>query len=216
MALTLYMHPLASFCQKVLIAFYENGASFEPRLVDLGNPAEREAFQRVWPPGQFPVLRDQARDRVIPESTIIIEYLAQHYPGKLALVPSDPELALETRRWDRFFDLNVDVPMQKVVTDTLRPEGQHDPFGVEQARQTLRTAYDVLETHLVGRTWANGAEFSMADCAAAPALFYARYVISLDEHPHTAAYYARLEQRPSCRRVVDEARPWFHNFPLAK
>ena len=124
MCLTLYMHPLASFCQKVLIALYENDTPFEPRIVDLADETSRAEFLKLWPIGKIPVLRDEARDRTIPESSIIIEYLAQHYPGKMQLVPADPDLARQTRLRDRFYDLYVQEPMQKIVTDRLRPGGE--------------------------------------------------------------------------------------------
>ena len=124
MTLKLHFHPLSSFCQKVLIALYENDTPFEPHIVDLGDPAQRGAFQKMWPIGKFPVLRDEARDRTIPESSIIIEYLAQHYPGTTQLVPADPDLAWQTRLRDRFYDLYVNEPMQKIVGDRLRPAGK--------------------------------------------------------------------------------------------
>src|SRR5438874_2199881 len=134
MSLTLYFHPLASYCQKVLIALYENATPFTPRLIDLGNQAERAALLELWPVGKFPVLRDDARDQTVPESSIIVEYLDQHYPGRTALVPSDGDLAWRTRLRDRFYDLHVHEPMQKIVNDRLRPADGHDPFGVAEAQ----------------------------------------------------------------------------------
>ena len=139
-SLKLYMHPLASFCQKVLVAFYENETPFEPHIVDLANETSRANFKLIWPIGKFPVLRDEAKDRTIPVSSIIIEYLARHYPGKTQLVPADADLARETRLRDRFHDLYVDEPLQKIVTDRLRPAGRNDPHGVEQAKALLQTA----------------------------------------------------------------------------
>ena len=212
--LTLYYHPFASFCQKVLIALYENEIPFTPHLVDLGDASAREAFRAIWPIGRFPVLGVAERGRVVPESTTIIEYLAVHYPGHSELVPADPGQALEVRFRDRFFDIYVDEPMQKIVTDRLRPEGGHDPVGVEAARELLATAYGLIETVMAERAWAAGDRFSMADCAAAPALFYANWVQPLGEtHPATAAYLARLRARPSVSRVVEEARPYRPLFP---
>ncbi len=214
MALTLYFHPLSSFCQKVLTAFYENDTPFEPHIVDLADPAADAAFKAMWPIGRFPLLRDQERDLLIPESSIIIEYLDQHRPGRTRFLPSDPELAHETRMRDRFFDLYVNVPLQKVVTDKLRPAGMNDPNGVQQAKDLLRTAYDVIERDIAGRTWAMGDVFSMADCAAAPALFYADKVLPFAEmHKNTAAYFGRLMERPSYARAVKEAQPYFAMFP---
>jgi len=214
MALTLYFHPLSSFCQKVLVALYENATPFTPRLVDFGDAASTAELKAVWPMGRIPVLRDEAADRMIPESSIIIEYLAQHYPGATPLVPADADLARQTRMRDRFYDLYVNVPMQKVVTDKLRPAGRNDPFGVEQAKGTLRTAYGLIDQVMGTNTWAMGDAFTMADCAAAPALFYANLVVPLGEaHPNAAAYLGRLMARPSFARAVDEAKPYFASFP---
>ncbi|MES2125861.1 MAG: glutathione S-transferase family protein [Pseudomonadota bacterium] len=210
--LTLHYHPLSSYCHKVLIALYENGTPFTPHLVDLGDPAQAAALKALWPMRKFPVLEDRARGQVIAESTPIIDYLGLHYPGHATLVPAAPALAFEVRRWDRFFDLYVHEPMQKIVGDKLRPDGQKDPFGVAQARATLATAYGVIEAHMAGKEWATGAPFTLADCAAAPALYYANLVQPIDL-PHTAAYHAHLLARPSCARVLDEARPYFHMFP---
>ena len=214
MNLKLYFHPLSSFCWKVLIALYENETPFEPCIVDLGDPVSRAELERLWPFNRFPVLEDRAASRAWPESSIIIEVLAQRYPGRVQLLPSDPALALETRQQDRFYDLLVHLPMQKIVADVLRPEGQRDAFGVEQARATLRTAYALLERDLTRSTWAAGEQFTLADCAAFPALYYANRVQPLgDAHPHVVAYLRRLEQRPSIARVLAEAQPYFAMFP---
>jgi glutathione S-transferase len=217
MSLTLYFHPLASFCQKVLIALYENDTPFEPHFVDLGDETSSAEFKKLWPLGKMPVLRDEAGDRTIPESSIIIEYLAQHYPGRTRLVPEEPDLARQTRLRDRFYDLYVQEPMQKVVTDRLRPAEAHDPFGVQQAKTLLQTAYGMIDQEMATRTWAMGDEFGMADCAAAPALFYANLVQPFgDAHGNVARYVERLMQRPSFARVVEEARPYFGLFPQAR
>jgi glutathione S-transferase len=213
-SLTLYMHPLASFCQKVLIAFYENDTPLEPRIVDLADETSRAEFLKIWPIGRMPVLRDEARDRTIPESSVIIEYLAQHYPGKKQLVPTDVDLARQTRFRDRFYDLYVQEPMQKIVTDRLRPAGKNDPHGVEQAKGLLQAAYGLIEHDMSTKTWAMGDAFSIADCAAAPALFYADLVLPFgDTYPNTAAYLPRLMERPSFARVVREAEPYRALFP---
>jgi glutathione S-transferase len=214
MSLQLYLHPLSSFCQKALIAFYENDTPFERHIVDLSNEASRAAFQKIWPIGKFPVLRDEARDRTIPESSIIIEYLAQHYPGKTQLVPADADLARQTRMRDRFYDLYVNEPMGKVVTDKRRPAGKNDPHGVEQARALLQTAYGMIDQEMAMSTWAMGDAFSMADCAAAPAMFYANLVMPFgDTHKNAAAYLGRLMERPSFARVIKEAQPFLALFP---
>ena len=214
MSLRLHYHPLSSFCHKVLVALYEKDMPFVPQLVDLCDAQQRDAFRRLWPMGKFPVLQDEARGVVVPESTIIIEYLEQHHPGKTRLIPEEPAQALETRKLDRFFDLYIHLPMQKIVGDRLRPQGQQDPHGVQEAQTTLRTALGLVEQDLAYRTWAMGDDFSLADCAAAPALFYADKVMPLaPHHPIAAAYLARLMQRPSHARVLAEAEPYFHMFP---
>ena len=207
MSLTLHSHPLSSFCQKVLVALYENDTPFTQHLVDLGNETSRAEFLKIWPIGKFPVLCDG--DRTIPESSIIIEYLAQHYPGRTKLVPDDADLARQTRLRDRFYDLYVEVPMQKVIGDRLRPAGKNDPYGVDQARATLETAYGMIEQDMATRSWAMGDSFSMADCAAAPALYYANMVVPFgDTHGNVAAYFDRLMKRPSFARAVREAEPY--------
>ena len=214
MSLTLYYHPLSSFCQKVVTALYEGGVSFTPHLVDLMDENAAAAFKRVWPIGKFPVLRDEARQRTVPESTIIIEYLALHHPGAAHLIPADPDLALRCRAGERFDDLNVNVPRQKIVTDRLRPEGRDDAIGVGQARAQLEAALGIAEREMADREWAIGNAFSMADCAAAPALYYANLVTPLaPRFPAVAAYLDRLMRRPSVARVVDEAAPSRANFP---
>ncbi|MGJ7901755.1 glutathione S-transferase family protein [Lysobacter sp. 1R34A] len=215
MSLTLYQHPLASFCHKVLIALYENGTAFESHLVDLGDPDARAGFCELWPLGKMPVLHDHARGRTVPETTVVIEYLQQHYPGARPLLPHDQDECLDVRLWDRFFDLYVQAPVQKIVIDRIRPPASRDPHGVAEARATLATAYDMLEPRLGERRWACGEDFSLADCAAAPALFYAGIVAPFPPgHTHLAAYFERLVARPSVQRTLAEARPYFSMFPF--
>jgi len=212
--LTVHLHPLASFCHKVLIALYENGTPFTPQVVDLGDPAQAAALRQLWPLGKFPVLRDERLDRTVAETSIIIEYLQLHYPGPAPMLPTDPDQALEARLWDRFYDLYVGEPMQKIVADRLRPEGQRDALGVAQARAALELAYSIIERQMASRTWAAGEAFGLADCAAAPSLFYANLLAPIgDTYPHARAYHARLMARPSFARVVQEAQPYFHLFP---
>lgn len=212
MSLTLYYHPLASFCHKVLIALYENGIEFERRVIDLADAADRAELQAIWPIGKFPVIRDHARQRDLPESTVIIEYLDRFYPGEHPLIPGDWEAALEVRLWDRFFDNYLQVPIQQIVGDRLR--GAKGDLTKE--RSTLKTAYDMLERRMASRTWVASQDFSMADCAAAPALFYASTLQPFpDEFSHLSAYFDRLTQRPSFQRVIDEARPCFSLYPFA-
>jgi len=212
MSLVLHFHPLSSFCWKALIALYENGTPFAANHVDLGNPAEREALLRLSPIGRFPVLEDAARGEVVPESSIIIEYLDRHYPGRTRLIPLDPEAALQTRLRDRFLDLYIHLQMQKVVGDRLRPKGAKDPHGVDQARAQIRKSYDILETLLTG-SWATGEDFGLADCAAAPALYYANKLEPFGARGKLTAYLDRLKARPSFARVLKEAEPYFSMFP---
>ena len=215
MTLTLHFHPLSSFCHKVLIALYENGTAFEGRIVDPGDPDSRAAFRALWPVGKFPVLQDNARGQTIPESTIILEYLDTHYPGPAPLLPADPDARLDARFWDRFFDQYVELPLQRVVGERIRSDGGADPHAVEAAKAALATAYAVAEDRMQGRDWAAGTAFSIADCAAAPALFYAGAVVPFaDTHPALAAYLDRLTERPSYRRVLAEAQPYLQFFPF--
>jgi glutathione S-transferase len=210
----MHLHPLASFCWKPLIALYENGTPFSSVVVDLGNEQSRAAFLKLWPAGKMPVLRDDARGRTVPESTIVVEYLNAHYPGPVELVPADIDLAREVRIADRFYDFYVQEPMQKIVGDRLRPEGKTDLFGVDQARAQLRSSYAMIEQDMRSKTWAVGEAFTMADCAAAPALFYANKVEPFgDKYPAARRYHDRLLQRPSVTRVIEEAQPYFKLFP---
>jgi glutathione S-transferase len=217
MSLTLHFHPLASYCHKVLIALYENDTPFTPNMVDLGSESERAALLKLWPIGKFPVLRDDARNQTLPESTIIIEYLDRHYPGRTQFLPADTDHALQTRLRDRFYDLHVHEPMQKIVGDRIRPEGKKDPHGVEEAGARLRTAYGIIDQEMATRKWAMGEALSLVDCAAAPALFFANEVLPFgDTHSNVAAYFSRLKARPSYARVLKEAEPYFAMFPRAQ
>jgi glutathione S-transferase len=214
MPLTLYSHPLAAFCHKVLIALYENATPFRAETVDFSNPGSASAHLARWPVGKIPLLFDDKTGRIIPETSIIIEYLQEHHPGPVAFLPSDKDAEREARLWDRVFDLYVSMPMSKIVTDRIRPQGASDPHGVGEARTTLTTAYGMIEQQVTAHGWAIGKDFTLADCAAAPALFYASIVQPFgDAHPHLAAYFERLLARPSVKRVIAEARPYFRNFP---
>ena len=215
MSLTLYFHPLSSYCHKVLIALYENATPFTPLLVDLGNPESRDAFKAVWPVGKFPVLRDEASGHVIPESSTIIEWLAQHRPGPVKLVPDAAETALDVRALDRFFDLHVHTHMQRIIGERLRPADRKDPYGLDQARAALEVALGIAEKRMADRTWAVGEVFTMADCAAAPALFYVDMALAplAGSYPNLAAYLERLRQRPSYARALEEAQPYMHLVP---
>lgn len=215
MSLTLYYHPLSSYCWKALIALYEAEVAFTPRMVDLGDPDDRAAFAAVWPLAKFPVLRDEARGETVPESTIIIDYLAQHDPAAATLLPADPDAARRVRLLDRLFDNYVHAPFQQVVVERLRPRDKADPYGAEQNRAVIRRGYDLLAP-MIDRAgpWAVGETFTLADCAALPALHYADYGVSLADRPELAAYLARLKARPSVARVLAEAEPYFQYFPL--
>lgn len=214
MPLKLHFHPLASYCHKVLIALYENDTPFTPNMVDLSNEDERAELLKMWPIGKFPVLHDATLGHTVPELTIIIEYLDRHYPGATRFIPADADRAWQTRLSDQFYDHYVHEPMQKIVADRLRSDGKKDPHGVEEARARLRTSYGMIESEMATRKWAMGGEFTLADCAAAPSLFFANEVMSFgDDHPNVAAYLERLKARPSYVRVLKEAEPYFAMFP---
>jgi glutathione S-transferase len=208
--LVLYEHPFASYCHKVLIALYDLGLPFEPRIVE--GEEGRAELARLWPPAGIPVLRDEDAGLTLPESTTIIEYL-DGLAGGHALIPGGTHEALQARLWDRFGDQQLSTPMQKIVADELRPDGGRDPVGVAEARSTLDTAYRVLEDRLADRPFAGGETFTVADCAHFPVLFYLR-AIHRWEQPNITRYYRDLLARPSIARVVEEARPYRELFPL--
>ncbi|MCZ4315827.1 glutathione S-transferase family protein [Comamonadaceae bacterium G21597-S1] len=210
---TLHYHPLSSYCHKVLIAADVLGVALDRQLLDFADPAARAAYLAMWPIGKMPLLVD--RGRVIPETSIIIEYLQQHHAQTgHALIPSAPDAALAVRLWDRFFDQYVMTPMQAFTADLLRPEADRDAGSVAKAGQDLATAYTVIERHVEGRRWLVGDAFSLADCAAAPALFYALAYAPLPPgHRHLSAYFERLMDHPAVAATVDQARPYFGFFP---
>ncbi|QSX77914.1 glutathione S-transferase family protein [Agrilutibacter solisilvae] len=207
----LYAHPFSSYCQKVLTALYENGTPFTYRnLEDAGASSELAA---LWPMKRFPVLVDG--DHTVLEASCIIEHLDLHYPGPTRLVPADAKAALEVRMMDRFFDNYISTPQQKVVADSLRPAAVRDAYGTAEARAMLDTAYAWLDQRMADRIWAAGNRFTLADCAAAPFLFYADWTHAIDAgFRNVHAYRARLLARPSFARAVDEARPYRSYFPL--
>ncbi|MCC2657243.1 MAG: glutathione S-transferase [Panacagrimonas sp.] len=213
MSLILYGHPFSSYCQKVLIPLYENGIEFEFRHLSPDQPRNAAEHARLWPLKRMPLLTDG--ERVVVESSLIVEYLDIRFPGPVKFIPSDPEAALQVRFLDRFFDQYVMSPMQKVVFDALRAPDIRDPHGVDEARGLLDSAYRWIDGELRGREWAASSGFGLAECAAAPALFYADWV-----HPipgscgDLRAYRRRLLERPSFARAVDEARPFRAFFPL--
>jgi glutathione S-transferase len=213
MALQLYFHPFSSYCQKALIPLYDNATPFERRVVEGPDSPAMKELAEIWPMKRFPVLVDG--DRVIREATCIVEYLDLHHPGPVRMLPEDPKAAMETRFMDRFFDNYISGPLQQIVFNQLRPEESRDPYGVEQSRKMLETAYAWLDKTMADREWAAGARFSLADCSAAPSLFYADWVHPIaPRHANLQAYRRRLLQYPSFARAVDEARPFRAWFPL--
>lgn len=213
MSLVLYGHPFSSYTQKALIALYENGTPFAFRCIGPETPEHAAEWLRRWPLGKFPMLLDG--DRAVVETSIIIEYLQLAHPGPAPMLPADPMAALDVRFLDRFFDLHVMDAMQVAVTAALGRIPMTREEGLALARERLEPAYAWLEGHLAGRTWAAGEAFTLADCAAAPSLFYADWTHPISEaFPTLQAYRARLLARPSFARAVDEARPFRPLFPL--
>jgi glutathione S-transferase len=214
MALRLYYHPLSSYCWKALIALYETETAFEKEIVDLSDPDARERFVRMTPLAKFPVLVDEEAGKGFPESSIIIEYIAMKGPNAARLIPADRDLALRVRLSDRFYDLYVHDRMQKIVGDRLRPQGSKDTYGLAKWQDELEVALSLVDRDMAEGGWATGLTFTMADCAAAPALYYANQVAPFgDRHPGAARYLDRLMARPSFARVLEEAAPYFANFP---
>jgi glutathione S-transferase len=210
--LALYAHPFSSYCQKVLTALYENATPFAFKMLGPDDPENGAAFASLWPIKRMPVLVDG--DRTVVESSIIIEHLGLYHPGPVRLIPQDAKAALEARLLDRFFDSYVMTPMQKIVFDCFRSADRKDPQGVADAHALLETSYRWLDGKLAGRTWATGEGFSLADCAAAPSLFYGDWVHPIDSAlANVVAYRRRLLARPSFARAVDEARPYRKLFP---
>jgi glutathione S-transferase len=213
MTLKLYAHPFSSYCQKVLIALYENATMFEFRVLGPDDPSAMAELTALWPLKRFPVLVDAGR--TVLEASIIIEHLGLRHPGPVRLIPHDTGSALDVRMMDRFFDNYIMTPQGRIVFDSIRAPADRDALGVAEARAMLDTAYAWLDDAMAGREWAAGDAFSMADCAAAPALFYADWTHPIGaafENVH--AYRRRLLQRPSFARAVDEARPYRALFPL--
>jgi glutathione S-transferase len=210
--LQLFAHPFSSYCQKVLIALWCDGTEFEYRLLEQDHPKNMEELKQRWPFAQFPVLVDN--DETVVETTCIIEHLQALHPGPNTWIP-DGETGRRVRFLDRFFDLYVMNTMTVSVFNAIRPEDKRDPFGVERALKSLRTAYDWLEANLGDGPWAIGEQFTLADCTAAPSLFYADWVEAIgDARPRLGAYRARLLAHPVVARAVDEARPYRAYFPL--
>jgi glutathione S-transferase len=213
MIITLYAHPFSSYSQKALIALYENATPFEFKMLGPETPQNSETLKKLWPIGKFPVLDDNGV--VVFEATSIIEHLAVRHPGSVRLIPADPLVALDVRMMDRVFDNYVMTPMEWIVHDARRSPDARDPRTVTQGRSLLDTTYRWLDQHMAGREWAAGQSFSLADCAAAPSLFYADWAHPIaEEFRQLRAYRKRLLARASVARAVDEARPYRQFFPL--
>ncbi|HEX8697639.1 MAG TPA: glutathione S-transferase family protein [Myxococcaceae bacterium] len=212
MPMKLYFNPVSSYSQKALLALYEKGCPFEPEIVNLFDPKAREAYQKVYPIGKVPFLQVAEKKLGLSEASVIVEYLDRTFSSGPKLIPEEVEQALQVRMLDRFFDLYITESVTKIFFDGMRPEGQKDPFGVQQARDRLDSTYAFFESHLAGKTWAAGDAFSLADCAAAPALFYARMIQPFEAHKNVSAYFDRLMQRPAYQRVVKEAEPFLAMF----
>ena len=209
----LYAHPFSSYCQKALTALYENGTDFDYRLLDHADPETLADFEARWPIKRFPILVDG--DRTILEASVVIEYLGLYHPGPVRLIPEDPKAAIEVRRLDRFFDNYISTPQQRIVYNAIRAEADRDPLGDREARDMLERAYAWLDRHMDGRLWATGDTFTLADCGAAPFLFYADWTHAIDPaFANVRAYRKRLLARPAFARAVDEARPFRKFFPL--
>lgn len=205
--LKLYAHPFSSYSQKVLVALYANGTPFEYR--NLEDPGASAEWKALWPIERFPVLVDSGR--MVFEASAILEHLDARYRGPVPLIHGD---GVETRMLDRFFDRYVMEPVQKIVFDHMQKPAQQDPHGVTLAHAMLERAYAWLDGHMATREWATGDAFGMADCAAAPSLFYADWVHRIPESlAHARAYRARLLAYPPMARAVDEARPYRGYFP---
>ncbi len=212
MPLALFYHPLSSYCHKVLIALYEIGTAFEPKLIDLGSEADLALLGSHWPLCKFPVLFDSGLGRSIPESTTIIEYLTLHHAGSMVLIPADPDHALDARLWDRIFDNYIHTPMQQIVADRIWQTN----VDLSRQRALIRSTYRIIDTQVANHPWATGERFTLADCAAAPALFYATTLEPIAPgQAHLGAYFERLMSRPSVQRVLEEAKPYFRHYPFA-
>lgn len=210
MTIEIFAHPFSSYCQKAFIAAYENDIPFALQMLENGeNSAE---LARIWPLNRFPVLREG--ERVVFEATSIIEYLHVHHPGPVKLIPDDADAAVEVRMMDRFFDNYVMTPQGDIVFNSIREAEDRDPIGDDKARAMLETSYAWLDERMEDREWAAG-DFSLADCAAAPALFYADWTHAIPERfANVRAYRERLNARPSFARAIEGGRPFRHYFPL--
>ncbi len=203
----LYYYPLSTYCQKVLITLYEKSVDFTPELVFLMDDVERDAYRKIYPLGKIPLLvLDDSR--WVPESSIIVEYLDTHFSDGPKLIPDDPDLSRQVRFKDRMYDLYLNDSISTLVFESWKPESERNQELIERSRFRIGVMYDFMEKNLEKQTWTDGEAFTMGDCAAAPPLFYAREMAPFDERPNIAAYWQRLQERSSIRRVLDEAAPY--------
>lgn len=214
MTLILYYHPFSSYCQKAMIALHEKELAYEPFLIaNLGDPQQRAMFQAIWPYAKFPVLHDIDAGETIPEASLICAYADRLGKTGPRLVPDNEAAARSVHIFDRVLDNYLHTPMQKIVADRLRAEADRDPYGVAEARAQIVQSYNILESRLADVGWLTGADFTLADCAAAPPLFYCARLVPLDRHPRLSAYLKRAIQRPSFKRCLDEAAEYRDYFP---
>lgn len=206
----LYYIPVSTYCQKVLMAFHEKGVTFEPELVDFSDEAAQAEYRKFYPLGKVPVLVPE-EDWMIPESSIIIEYLDTHFDSGTRLIPADPDQARQARFKDRMLDLYLNDSISNLFFEIRKPEAERDPPLIERCQYRARVSYEFMEKNFENREWAIG-EFSMADCAAAPPLFYAQTVFPFEDYPNVTAYYKRLSARPSWGKVMEEALPYIEQF----
>lgn len=212
MSLILWSHPYSGYGQKTAIALYELGLPFELKLVD-GSPEAMAGFLAVSPFAKMPALIDTASGRTVIESSIVIEYL-DRLAGGGWLIPTDPDAALETRFIDRILDTYVGGNMNRIVFNRLGRAGTPNETAMAQDARELEAAWDMLEARLAdGRTWGAGESFTLADCAAAPLMTYARRLVPFGERPRLRAWHARLMTRPSFVRALEDAAPFGNLMP---
>ncbi len=203
----LYYHPISTYAQKALIAFYEKSVAFTPELVNLMDEAARGAYRKIYPLGKVPLLvLDDGQ--WVPESSIIVEYLDTHFSDGPKLIPDEPELSRQVRFKDRMYDLYLNESVAALIFESWKPESERNQELIERSQFRIGVMYDFMEINLDEHTWTNGEIFTLGDCAAAPPLFYAGEMAPFDERPNIVAYWQRLQERPSIRRVLDEAAPY--------
>jgi glutathione S-transferase len=205
-AMKLYYNPLSTYSQKVMIAFHEKGIAYQPEIVDLMSPEGRAAYEKVNPIGKVPFLKP-SEDWMVPESTSIIEYLEDTFPDSPRLIPvAGGEAARQVRFMDRMADLYLNDPVVELLFQKFGLRKQ-DEERAARSRKFIAISYEHFNRRLGTQTWICAENFSMADCAAIPALFYAQVVAPFDSHPNVVAYWRRAQQRPSYVKVKAEFEP---------